>query len=1151
MGRKILGLAPFGVLCLLSWDLHAQGGLADRCLHPVARIVSAQGTIELKEASANVWRLAKIDALVCPGDSLHVGERSRGAILLLGAETVLRIDENTTLQVLEPREEYRSLLDLLNGVVHFLSRTPRSLEVKTPFVNAAVEGTEFLIRVETNRTFISVFEGRVAARNASGSLSLASNQSAVARAGEAPELRIVVRPRDAVRWALYYQPVLAGLFDPATVDPRRDLPPALREVLGILGRGDLKAAFDRLDRIPEPERGERFYVYRAALLLSVGRVDDARSDLDKALALAPESGEAYALRAVIAIARNDRQQALSDGREAVARSPRSLAAKIALSYALQANFDLEAARDVLLRAVEQRPEDSLAWARLAELWLSLGYLDKALEAAGRAASLAPDLGRTNTVLGFAALAQIRLSTAKAAFEKAIGVESENPLPRLGLGLAKIRQGALRDGRREIEIAAALDPNNALVRSYLGKAYFEEKRDPHDADQFALAKKLDPKDPTPWLYDAIRKQTENRPVEALRDLQKSIELNDNRAVYRSRLLLDEDLAARGAALARVHDDLGFEQLALVEGAKSLSFDPANHSAHRFLSDSYRARPRHEIARASELLQAQLLQPINIRPVQPQLSETDLNILTGAGPAEAAFNEFAPLFERDRARLDASGIVGNNGTLSDEVVVSGISGPVSFSAGQFHYETDGFRENNDLQHDIFNLFVQAQLTHELDLQFEYRRRKTDEGDLRLNFDPNDFSILNRREIEQETPRLGLHYAPSPRSDFIASLSYTDREENLDEVDNSGATVNADSKTDGFDAQAQYLFKGNRFNITAGLGYSDLDVEDINVLDLSGSFPFGICPAGPPFFGNCEIVTVTDEPLEQYNTYLYANVTWPSDMIWTFGFSYDSYDRDPVELDNLNPKAGLQWNFAPNARLRLAYTETVKRSVVVNQTLEPTQVAGFNQFFDDINGTETERYGIGIDARLTKDLYGGLEFSRRDLDLPRILLSTTPPSVPIEDQREDLYRAYLYWTPGPEWAVSAEFQFEKFKRQDPPEFSDPQDFPTRVETTTVPLAVRYFRKTGPAAGFFAELGVSYVRQEIDSSPISDFDKTRDNFVLVDAAIGYRLPNRFGLVSLEARNLLDEDFLFQDLNIQQAEPSNPRFIPDRTIMFRLILNF
>ena len=59
----------------------------------------------------------------------------------------------------------------------------------------------------------------------------------------------------------------------------------------------------------------------------------------------------------------------------------------------------------------------------------------------------------------------------------------------------------------------------------------------------VAKAYDPRDPTPWFYDAIRKQTDNRPVEALQDLEKSIELNDNRAVYRSRLLLDQDLAAR--------------------------------------------------------------------------------------------------------------------------------------------------------------------------------------------------------------------------------------------------------------------------------------------------------------------------------------------------------------------------------------------------------------------------------------------------------------------------------------------------------------------------------------------------------------------------------------------------------------------------------
>jgi hypothetical protein len=82
---------------------------------------------------------------------------------------------------------------------------------------------------------------------------------------------------------------------------------------------------------------------------------------------------------------------------------------------------------------------------------------------------------------------------------------------------------------------------------------------------------------------------NRPVEALRNIQRSIELNNNRAVYRSRLLLDEDLAVRQVSLARIYNNLGFERLGLNEATKSLSLDPANYSAHRFLSDTYAGIP----------------------------------------------------------------------------------------------------------------------------------------------------------------------------------------------------------------------------------------------------------------------------------------------------------------------------------------------------------------------------------------------------------------------------------------------------------------------------------------------------------------------------------------------------------------------------------
>ena len=167
-----------------------------------------------------------------------------------------------------------------------------------------------------------------------------------------------------------------------------------------------------------------------------------------------------------------------------------------------------------------------------------------------------------------------------------------------------------------------------------------------------------------------------------------------------------MAARDTSLARIYDDLGFEQFAQVEATKSLSLDPANYSAHRFLSDSYATRPRHEIARVSELLQAQLLQPININPVQPSLNETNLKIINGFGAA--TFNEYTSLFERDRTQVLISGVAGNNSTLGEEVVLSGLEGKLSYSLGQYHYETNGFRENADLRHDIYNAFVQVAVT-----------------------------------------------------------------------------------------------------------------------------------------------------------------------------------------------------------------------------------------------------------------------------------------------------------------------------------------------------------------------------------------------------------------------------------------------------------
>ena len=609
------------VCCVLTSGVYAQ----DRCEEPAGRVAGIDGEVDVQSAGGSS-RTAQLDDRLCEGDTIRVGNRSRAAVQLIN-NAVLRIDQNTSIRLanITGNTDESSWIDLVSGAFQSFSRQPRLQKVTTPHLKADIDGTEFYVQVDDKRSLLSVLEGHVLVSNDKGRLTITPGQAATAEAGKAPELRIVLHPPDAVQWALYYPPLLAVLGGRTDRIPP-DVPLSLREALERAGRGDSTAAFEALDRVAETDRNARFYIYRAALLLSVGRVIEARADIDQTLKQDPKAGLAHALRAIIHVVQNERAQALADAQEAVALS-RTAAAKIALAYAQQADFRIEAARDTLRLAVEQHPDDPLAWARLGELWLMLGDRRQALTAAQKAASLAPDLARTQLVLGFTALAEFRNREAMAAFERAVALDSADPLAHLGRGLAKISEGDLVRGRQDLEVAVGLDSNSALLRAYLGKAYFEEKRYPLDAQQYSIAKALDPADPTAYLYDGILKQTVNSPVEAVRELEASIERNDNRAVYRSRLLLDKDRAARGTSLARAYRDLGFTQLGINRSTESLGIDPSNYSAHRFLSDSYLGVRRREIARVSELLQSQLLQDLNIIPIQPSIAETNLNIATG--------------------------------------------------------------------------------------------------------------------------------------------------------------------------------------------------------------------------------------------------------------------------------------------------------------------------------------------------------------------------------------------------------------------------------------------------------------------------------------------------------------------------------------------
>ncbi len=1100
---------------------------AQTCEKPVAKVVSVQGTVESQRVGETQWQPVQLHDTYCPGDTIRVREKSRADVALAN-QSVLRLNADTIITLEALKEERTSVIDLLKGLAHFFSRGPRSLEVRTPFTIAGVRGTEFFISVEATQTFLSVFTGEVVATNDIGSLALTSGQSAVAEMGKAPVLRLVVRPRDAVRWALYYPPVL--YVSPEEFPAGTDWPGMVRRSIEFYLQGNLRKAFESIENVPRDIRDPRFFTYRASLLLVVGRVEEADADIEQALNLNPNYSDAFALQVIIAVVQNEKEEALSLAQKAVQADPNSATAQIALSYAQQARFDLEAARASLEKAVQLDPKNALAWARLAELWSSFGDLDKALRAAKQAVTLDPSLSRTQTVLGFAYLTQVKTTQAKEAFEKAILLDQADPLPRLGLGLAKIRESDLDEGSREIEIAASLDPNNALIRSYLGKAYFEEKRTGLDEREYAVAKELDPLDPTPWFYDAIAKQTTNRPVEALRNLQKAIELNDNRAVYRSRLLLDSDLAARSASLARIYSDLGFQQLALVEGWKSVNTDPTNFSAHRFLADTYAVLPRHEIARVSELLQSQLLQPINITPIQPRLAESNLFLISAGGPGALSFNEFNPIFNRDQVTLQASGLVGDNSTFSGEGVVSGIYKKFSFSVGGTHFETDGFRVNNDQEDDIVNAFAQLELSHKTSIQAEYRYRNTKNGDLQLNFFPDDVLPNLRQKAETHTYRAGLRHAFSPDSIILSSFMYQHRDDSLH--DEPPFLISFDSEAPdqkAISGELQYLFRSPYVNITSGVGHFNLDREQKTtvVFDIPGIGPF----------------TARDTlnlDTNHTNLYLYSYINVLKTVTFTLGLSADFFNTDSPatgDREQFNPKFGITWNPFPVTTFRAAVFRVLKRTLITDQTLEPTQVAGFNQFFDDTESAESWRYGVAVDQRFSQTIYGGVEFAKRDLETPFLVVSQTGSEVRRVDEDEYLGRAYLFWTPHEWLALSTEYLFERFK------FDEELNFGVKKVTThRVPLGVRFFHPSGLSAS----LKSAYFHQEGDFLRRGgvDFESGKDDFWVVDAALSYRLPKRYGFITVGATNLFDQSFRFQETDV-----ANPTIQPDRVFFARITL--
>jgi len=1088
------------ILALAGIWLPEAAQAARSCEDWSAEVSSVEGVVEVRRTATAVWVALAAGERLCTDDSVRVGRSSR-ATLLLPDGGDLRLDELTTLNLPEPPSAAGTLIELLRGIIHVISRDPRSLSFKTPYANAGLEGTEFDIRVDANERLMEVvvLEGVVAVTAPRGDLQVASDHVAVVRDGQAPTATPLAEPIERMRWASHF---------PLVID--RPLP----------GADD--------EPSPSQQTNPDFYAYRAASRLATARLPGAESDIAAALRLAPQNAAALSLDALLQLARAERAAARDRVSTALAGDPSSVVARLALSYVEQSSNELAAAESVIREALAIEPDNAIAATRLAELALARDDAQTAMESATRARALAPNQSQPLVVLGFASLRAFDTAAATSAFEAAIELERDAPLPWLGLAQASIRGGDLEAGRRQLELAVTLDPANPLTRSYMAKLYDAENRSDLTSSQLYLAKEFDPFDPTPWVYSSLQKLQANRPIEAMQDLRLAASKNGGRPVFRSRLALDEDVATRSASLARMHAEVGSQQLALLDAWQALGDDPADFTGHRLLADGYANEPRHEIARVSELLLSQLLQPANVTPLKPQLGQENLVFAQRAGPSATSFDALDSPVLANGLKLRASAAGGSQGTEGHDVSLAGLHDRVSYSAGHYRFATDGFRENNDFEQELANAFIQYRPNYDTNLQAELRSARSEQGDPNIYFNRDVYSPSVRVREDADSLRLGAMRRLAPSHNLLASVIYQDVSSGL----STPGELAVDFDRSDYSVDVQHIYTG-AVRIESG-ALAARQSQAIEYLAAPGV-----------------VVLSQEQANRQFALYSYVDFNPLPSLTVTAGLSLDHIDDDLLQIDEdaANPKLGITWRPTRRTTVRGAAFETLFGSLSTSISnaqprLEPVQVSGFTQLVAGATGDRTSVRGLALEHELSPKLFVGWLADTRTTDRfsPLPLFETTI-ALYTEERAQ---RAYLYWLPASEISVTARYEHGRYS-------SEPVPFLgySHMNTDRLPIEVRYFARSGFTVGARTTLVEQSGQFQTALQGDSPFDPPpmaygEDSFVLLDAFVGYRLPNRRGLLALTVDNVLDEAFQFQDV-----EPNNPSLFPERVLSLRFTLAF
>ena len=1107
-----------------------------------AELVAIEGRVEVAKAEATTWEPAKAGLGLEFGDRVRTGRASRGTLRL--GDLILRMTESTTLQILDPKQkDERPLLNVRSGAVYFFSRErPNSVRFQTPLAAGAIRGTEFNLAVaEDGATRITMLDGVVEFSSEDGQTVVEGGEQGSVVKGSAPERSAVVDALQTIQWCLYYPAVIS----PDELGMTEAEQASHSASLALYRRGDVVAAVAALLQEPSPT-SDATAVYHAALLLFSGNVQDSRQWLR---GLGTKSTASDALEQTIAAVQGREWQTES--------APDTGSRWLAESYYRQSRANLTGALEAARKATTLSATFGPAWARLGELEFSFGRTRAALAALEKALERAPRDAPSLALKGFVLAAQNHTQDAIDWFNRAIEADSSVGNAWLGRGLCRIRTGQRNAGLEDLLIAAALEPQRALLRSYLGKAFQQDGRAGLAAKELGRAAALDPNDPTSWLYRALLDGERNLINDAVEDLRKSKELNDNRNVYRSRLLLDQDLAVRGANLARFYEDAGLHEVGVREAERAVEADYSNYSAHLFLRETYEAMRdfsfedvRYDNAANGEALISRILAPVGAGGLSSMVSQ----------------QEYSRLLNSDGVGLSSLTRYSSDGGWLEQGTQYGVQGNIEYAIeGSYMLKPGDFPNTASSVWDAA-LRAKAQVAPEDTLYVGVEAYRIRAGASTRRYDPSlDVSNYQFDDRTMPVAQAGYRHEWSPGNQTLIQVG---REE-----------------SNGGDSGA-----GNHpfFNFGKGLanpptfvkdtpasGWQDFELEDNTVelqqiisipkhtLILGAMYDQGTSHSmtflqdyPPP--GNLtpqwRLRNFYNENTSRASGYVYHQWQIIDSLSLTTGVAYerDRFPRDNIDViqlpgvleeEQISPKLGAVWSPWHGGYVRGHYTRGLTGSGFDDYyRLEPTHVGGINQSYREVIPSallgplpvqSIDGRAVSLDQEFSSGTYLGSQFEWNSAHVHRNLgvvegfptgrvqrIGEMPQEYNYDERSMTLTAHQLL---GKCWSLGSVYRLVESRlvwdvAMPPTVTVAPFASLQRHTDTTATLhqlglSLNYYLPCGVFASFRSQWADQSNRGDITPMP-------GDTFWQHHVDVGYRFPRRRAEVKLSLLNLTDQDY-------------------------------